>query len=109
MRMWAALAGTAIAMVAAGGCASRQQAQFQETIRKAAKTPVVEAQGDVPTVFRDLAQSGGLDPRTVYVALHKSDALNAGAARNHHFYVTRGVVATGDRCLLIGIAAHEIA
>src|SRR5215470_12937716 len=83
MRMWAAVAGIAVAIVAAGGCASHQQAQFQETIRKAAKTPVVEAEGDVPTVFRDLAQSGGLDPRTVYVALRKSDALNAAAAGNH--------------------------
>ena len=109
MRMWAALAATAVAVVVTGGCASHQQAQFQETIRKAAKTPVVEAEGDVPTVFRDLAQSGGLDPRTVYVALRNSDALNAAAAGNHHFYVTLGVVATGDRCLLIGIAAHEIA
>ena len=109
MRTWGVLAGAVAVVVVAGGCASTKQAQFQETIRKAAKTPVVDAEGDVPAVFRDLAQSGGLDPHTVYVALHKSDALNAAAAGNHHFYVTRGVVATGDRCLLIGIAAHEIA
>src|SRR5439155_19054976 len=49
------------------GCASTKQAQFQGAIRKAAKTPVVDAEGDVPAVFRDLAQSGGLDPHTVYV------------------------------------------
>src|SRR5881397_2716441 len=109
MRMWAALAGTVVAIVAASGCASRQQAQLQETIRKAAKAPVVEADGDVPAVFRDLAQSAGLDPRTVYVAFNKSDSLNAAAVGNHHFFVTRGVVATGDRCLLTGLAAHEIA
>src|SRR5215510_10703023 len=108
MRTWGVLAVVAVVVVA-GGCASTKQAQFQQTIRKAAKTPVVDAEGDVPAVFRDLAQSGGLDPHTVYVALHKSDALNAAAAGNHHFYVTLGVVATGDRCLLIGIAAHEIA
>src|SRR5262249_56510926 len=109
MRMWATLAGTAVAVVVAGGCASRQQAQFQETIRKAAKTPVVEAEGDVPTVFRDLAQSGGLDPRTVYVALRNSDALNAAAAGNHHFYVTLGDLPTGARCPLTVIAARELA
>src|SRR3989475_9089757 len=109
MRTWGVLAGAVAVVVVAAGCASTKQAQFQETIRKAAKTPVVDAEGDVPAVFRDLAQSGCLDPHTVYVALNKSDGLNAAAAGNHHFYVTRGVVATGDRCLLIGIAAHEIA
>lgn len=103
------VATTVIVVVVASGCASSKQVELQEAVRKAAKAPVAEDRGDVPAVFRDLAESGGLDPRTVYVALQNSDSLNAAAVGNHHFYVTRGVVVTGDRCLLTGIAAHEIA
>lgn len=93
----------------AGGCASAKQAQFQEVIRKAARGPVTEVKSEVAAMFRELARSGGVDPASVYVALHKSDALNAAALGNHHFYVTRGAVALNDRCFLAGLVAHEMA
>jgi len=103
------LAVSAIVVALVSGCATSQQAKLQEAIRKAAPMPVGEATGELPGIFRDLAQSGGLDPKAVYVAVSRSDGLNAAAAGNHHFILTRGIVATGDRCLLTGVAAHELA
>ena len=101
-----AVLGAALLVV---GCASSKQTQLQQAVRKAAKVPVAEATGDIPAIFRELAHSGGLDATTVYVAFQNNDTLNAAALGNHHFYVTRGIVALGDTCLLTGIAAHEIA
>lgn len=98
-----------VVVVLATGCASAKQSQLQESVRKAARIPVSEASNDVAAVFRDLAKAGGLDPATVYVALQRSDGLNAASVGKHHFYVTRGVIASNDTCLLTGIAAHEIA
>lgn len=91
------------------GCASAQQTRIREAIRKAAVRPVAEAPGEVATVFRELAQAGGLDSRHVYVAVLRSDALNAGALGDHHFFVTSGAIALGDRSFLTGLAAHELA
>jgi Zn-dependent protease with chaperone function len=91
------------------GCASAKQAHFQEAIRKAARGPVTAVQGEVPALFRELAQAGGVAPTSVYVALHTSDTLNAAALGNHHFLVTRGAVAQNDRCFLMGLVAHEMA
>ncbi len=64
------LTGIVLTLGVVCGCASTKQAQFQEAIRKAARGPVTEAQGEAPALFKELAQSGGVAPTSVYVALH---------------------------------------
>jgi Zn-dependent protease with chaperone function len=94
----------------AAGCASTKQARLQEAIRKAAHgKPVAETRGDVAVIFRELAQSGGVDPQSLYVAVQKSETLNAAAVGHHHFLVTRGALGLDDRCFLTGLVAHELA
>ncbi len=103
------LTGIVLTLGVMCGCASTQQAHFQEAIRKAARGPVTEVLGEVPAVFRDLARAGGVAPTSVYVARYESDDLNAAAIGNHHFYVTRGAVMLNDGCFLMGLVAHEMA
>src|SRR5262245_16910382 len=96
-------------VVVAYGCASAQQSKLQSTIRKAAETPVADKTGNVAQLFQELAAAGGVDLRTVYVGVQKSQGLNAAAVGNHHFLVTAGALqaASLDRCFIAGIIAHE--
>src|SRR3989442_3075925 len=106
MRTWGVLAGAVAVVVVAGGCASTKQAQFQETIRKAAKTPVVDAEGDVPAVFRDLAQSGGLDPTPSTVVLTTTTARMPSGAGKHTSTARLGSAASATHGFISGIWAN---
>ncbi len=64
---------------------------------------------EVTTVFRDLAQAAGRDGASVIVSERPSPLINAASAGGSRFIVTSGLVETSNRCLLIGVAAHELA
>jgi len=64
---------------------------------------------EVTTVFRDLTEASGRDSTSVIVSERRSPTINAASAGGSRFIVTSGLVETGNRCLLIGVAAHELA
>ena len=64
---------------------------------------------EVTTIFRDLTEASGRDSTSVIVSERRSPTLNAASAGGSRFIVTSGLVETGNRCLLIGVAAHELA
>jgi Zn-dependent protease with chaperone function len=94
------------------GCAvigpTLERATVQERIRKTGASPGSDAT-EVLLAFGTLGRAAGLELSTTYVSVEHTEHLNAASAGAHHFAVTRGVVESGNPCLIWGIAAHEIA
>lgn len=96
------LAGCAVVGPALG------RANAQERIRKTGASPASEA-NEVLLAFSKLGSAAGLDPVATHVSVDRTEHLNAASAGAQHFSVTRGVAASGNACLIWGVAAHEIA
>jgi predicted Zn-dependent protease len=59
--------------------------------------------------FNELGRAAGIDPSKIYVRSGGVQFLGASGVGAQHFVISQRLLGAGDRCLIWGIVAHEIA